>query len=139
VLMPDGRTGLLGTGLARPVDRARAEHALAALAALREDDDAAFAGAAIATGLLEEEAARSAAAILREVAAELLTGPARLDAPSLRAAGDRGLRATPRLLDAIQGAAPIPDDLWLGRTAAQLVATLARLRATHDWARLPLA
>src|SRR4051812_48430194 len=86
VLLDGDGIGLLGTGLARSVDRERVDAALDALAALRGDEPEAFAAAVSGRlGLLPEDAARRAHGLVREVAGELLLGRARLDGAALAA------------------------------------------------------
>ena len=123
LVLDDGRIGLLGVGIARPVDRARVEQALAAAAAIRAGDAAQFAAA---VGDLVPAAAYDVA---RAALGPLATGNARLDAGALRTAAE----AAPRGFGLVAEARPLPDDLWLGRAAAQLAATLAVLGAEQDW------
>jgi predicted unusual protein kinase regulating ubiquinone biosynthesis (AarF/ABC1/UbiB family) len=133
VVLPDGRIGLLGIGLARPVDRTRVGLALDALAALRGGDRDAFAHAVESAGALTEGA--TAYGLAQSVLGSLVEGAAKLDAASLR----RALReAAPALTLATQ-AMPHPDDPHLARAAGQLLATLARLEATADWPALVAA
>jgi predicted unusual protein kinase regulating ubiquinone biosynthesis (AarF/ABC1/UbiB family) len=134
--LADGGIGLLGTGLAQPVDRARVEHVLTALHALRDDDDDAFEQAIAASGILPADAAATAFDSARTVLGPMVSGPARLDADALR---ETAIRAADVAADAFALTAdvqPRPDDLWLGRLAAQLVPTLAVLEATEDWPAL---
>jgi len=134
VVTPGGELGLLGLGVARPVDRDRARRALQAWDALATGDEAAFAAVLAGEGLLDGAPAAAAYGLLRAVGGPLLDGGAqRLDAAALGALLARAGRAAPDLLAAAQDARPAPDDLALGRMAAQLVAVLARLEATADW------
>jgi ABC1 family protein len=132
----DGSLGLLGAGVARPVDRERAATALDAFAALAGDDADRFAAIVGAAGVLPEGAARDAHPVLRDVLGDLLSGPSTLDAAALLAVGDRAIAATPDLAALATAAAPQPQDLGLGRMLGQLVAVLARLEATLDWVGL---
>jgi predicted unusual protein kinase regulating ubiquinone biosynthesis (AarF/ABC1/UbiB family) len=109
VVLPEGGIGLLGAGVARPVDRARVERAIAALAAIPATH-----------------------AVLGSIA----DGPARLDAAALKELSLRGFDAAPAAFALAADADPHPDDIWLARATGHLVATLARLEATEDWPRL---
>jgi hypothetical protein len=126
LVLNDGRIGLLGVGIARAVDRGHVDRARAAAAALREQDRPAFAEA------LAELAPASAYEVAREALGPLATGRARLDAAALRAVAE----AAPQAFALVAQLCPAPDDLWLGRAAAQLAATLAVLGAEHDWLAL---
>jgi hypothetical protein len=126
LVLNDGRIGLLGVGIARAVDRGHVDRARAAAAALREQDRPAFAEA------LAELAPASAYEVAREALGPLATGRARLDAAALRAIA----AAAPQAFALVAQLCPAPDDLWLGRAAAQLAATLAVLGAEHDWLAL---
>jgi hypothetical protein len=139
VVLAGGGIGLLGAGLARAVDRSRVELALAALAALRADDATAFAGSVSAAGVLAEQAALTAHGLARCALGPLVAGPARLDASALREAALSGAGVATDAFALVPEAQPHPDDLWLGRAAGQLVATLARLEATADWPALVAA
>ena len=136
VVLADGRIGLLGAGLARSVERERAALALDALAALRADDAGALAAAVSKAGLLDEDSARRAHALARSALGPLVEGPARLDAGALRDVLVRAAGVAHGAFALVPAARPHPDDLWLARAAAQLVATLARLGADHDWPAL---
>jgi hypothetical protein len=137
VVAGDGTLALLGLGVARPVDRERARRGLDALVALADDDADVFAAVAVEQEILDEDTARAATALLREVAGELLgDAPARLDADALRPAVVRALRAAPELHAQAGAAAPRPEDLALGRMLGQLVALLGRIGATERWATL---
>jgi hypothetical protein len=136
VVKADGSLGLLGAGIARPVDRERAGQALDALDALAADDAAAFARIVSAAGLLPAAEAQEAHAVLRELLGDVLAGPVRLDVALLLDLGDRALAATPDLFALAAAASPQPQDLALGRMLGQLVAVLARLEATADWPAL---
>jgi hypothetical protein len=126
LVLNDGRIGLLGVGIARAVDRGHVDRARAAAAALREQDRPAFAEA------LAELAPASAYEVAREALGPLATGRALLDATALRAVAV----AAPQAFALVAQLSPAPDDLWLGRAAAQLAATLAVLGAEHDWLAL---
>lgn len=136
VVAPDGTLGLLGLGVARPVDRDRARLALDAFAALAGDDAVRFGEAVDASGVLPGAVASEALPVLRAIAGDLVTGPATLDAAALRQAGDRAARATPALVRLASAAAPRPEDLTLGRMLGQLIALLARLEAHENWPEL---
>lgn len=129
----DGSLGLLGAGIARPVERERAQQALDALDALASDDPAAFAKVVASSRILPAAEAREAHGVLRDLLDGLLDGPARLDAAALLGITDRALAATPRLFALAAAASPQPQDLALGRMLGQLVAVLARFGATEDW------
>jgi predicted unusual protein kinase regulating ubiquinone biosynthesis (AarF/ABC1/UbiB family) len=136
VFLPGGDLGLLGTGLARPVPRARFEPFVAAFQALAADDSAAFVAAIEELELLSAEAAQRAFGLLRELLGEFVAGPARLDA---RAIHDGTLRGYERLGDFMALAAdvtPDPTDIHGARMLGQLGATLARLEVTTDWPAL---
>ncbi|HEV3000849.1 MAG TPA: AarF/UbiB family protein [Solirubrobacteraceae bacterium] len=136
LVRPDGTLGLLGMGVARPVDRARAAQALDALGALAAGDAEAFATVVAASGVLPAAEARTAHALLRELLGDLTAGAATLDAAALRAVAGRAARAAPELAALATAAAPEPQDLALARMLAQLVAVLARFEATADWPAL---
>lgn len=134
VVLGSGGTVLLGAGNAAAVDKARAAHFLEALGALREDDRDAFVAAVSGRlALLGEKAAATAFDLMRGLLGELVEGEARLDEPALAAMGERTLARLGDLVALAAVLTPDPHDLWLGRMAAQLVATLARLEATEDW------
>ena len=134
--MPDGALGLLGAGVARPVDRDRARLALDALDALTADDPERFAKTVEGSGLLPRAEALTAHAILRELLEDFLAGPTTLDAAALLALADRAAEEMPDLFALATAAAPQPQDLALGRMLGQLVNVLARLEATEDWPAL---
>jgi hypothetical protein len=136
VVLPGGGIGLLGTGLARAVDRARVELAIDALNALRGADAAAFARAVAEAGVLPAAAAETAHRLARSALGPLVDGKAKLDAAALRAAAVRAADIAPGAFALVPEAHPQPDDLWLARAAGQLVATLARLEAAEDWPAL---
>ena len=123
LVLGDGRLGLLGVGIARTVDRASVRRGLAAGAAMRAEDRAGFVAA------VEEIAPAAAYDVARAALGPLATGPARLDATALRGLAE----AAPQAFDLVAQVRPTPDELWLGRAAAQLVGTLAVLSAEHDW------
>lgn len=126
LVLGDGRLGLLGVGIARQVARERVQRGFTAAAALRAQDRAAFADAAA------ELAPAAAYDVAHAALGPLASGPARLDAAALRAAA----QIAPRAFELAAEIRPTPDDLWLGRAAGQLAATLAVLGAEHDWLTL---
>ena len=132
IVRRDGTLALLGTGVARPVDKQRAQEALDALDALAGDDAAAFAQRVAASGLLSAEQARDAFPVLREIGGDVL-GRSRLDSEAIRVAGKRASGHVPALMRLATAASPVPDDLHLGRMLGQLTAVLARLGAEEDW------
>jgi len=139
VLLHDGRIGLLGAGVARPVDRDRVAAALDALRALRAGDEDAFAEVvAERLRLLPPDAARNAYALALDLLDGLLTGPATLDAAALRGVGERALRRLEEGLALAAVLTPQPSDLSSARSFGQVAALLARLRATEDWGALIL-
>jgi predicted unusual protein kinase regulating ubiquinone biosynthesis (AarF/ABC1/UbiB family) len=138
-LVGDGGIGLLGTGAARAVDRARLDAALDALAALRDADPPAFGAAMQRMGLLPAAAAGDAYALLDELFGPLLRGPVQLTAPVLCDLTDRALQALPRALLLTARLTPDRADLWPLRMLCQLAALLGRLDATEDWGALALA
>jgi predicted unusual protein kinase regulating ubiquinone biosynthesis (AarF/ABC1/UbiB family) len=140
VLLAGGGIGLLGTGLARPVDRDRVRAALDALSALRDGDPRAFAEAVAGRlGVLPEDAALRAYEHIRELLGDLLLGPARLDGPALATAGEQALKRLGPLLEVAAQATPHREDLAVGRSVGQLAALLSALGATEDWGALVLA
>ena len=136
VVLAEGGIGLLGAGLARPVDRERAELAIDALEGVRAGDAAAFADAVAEAGVLPPAAAGAAHGLARSALGPLVGGPAKLDAAALRAAAVRAAEIAPAAFALVPEAQPQPDDLWLARAAGQLVATLAQLEAVEDWPAL---
>lgn len=134
----DGTTVMRGAGAAVRVDRDRLDGGLDALQALREDDADAFAAALERLGLLSEQPARAAHALLRELLGALLTGPVRLDAATLADLAERGRAAVGEVAALGARAAPVPEDLATGRMLVQLFALLARLEVTEDWTALVL-
>jgi ABC1 atypical kinase-like domain len=134
VLLGAGRLGLLGTGAAVPVDRPRVEAWLRALAAVRGEQAGALARALAADlGVLATEDAEAALALARGIFGALATGPARLDAATLAAAGGRALDALPAVFDLVRRGSPVPEDAALARMLGQLALVLARLEANEDW------
>lgn len=136
VVRPDGSLGLLGAGVARPVDRDRAALALDALDALGAADADAFAAVVARAAVLPEDEARAAHRVLRALLGDFLDGPETLDAAALARAGERAIGALPDLTRIASAASPQPQDLALGRMLGQLVGVLARLEATEDWVAL---
>ena len=127
---------LLGMGLARPVDRARAQQAVDAFAAVADADPQAFASTIAVMGLMEVDAADTAYRVARRTLGDLLDGPANLDANVLREVFARGGRVASELLKLATAASPHPEDLALARALGQLLAVLSRLKVTEDWAAL---
>jgi hypothetical protein len=139
LLLPDGRVGLLGAGVARPVDRDRVGFALEALARLRERDQDGFTAAvADGLGMLPAGAALKAYALISTLAGELLVGPALLDGPALAVVGERALDHLGGALALADEVTPQPGDLAAVRSLAQVAALLSRLGATEDWGALML-
>jgi predicted unusual protein kinase regulating ubiquinone biosynthesis (AarF/ABC1/UbiB family) len=130
VVLAEGRIGLLGIGMARPVGRDRVEHLLDALAALRAADEAAFANAMASARL-----PTAAYGVAQSALGPLVVGAARLDGAALR----RILRGAVPALGLAAQAEPHPDDPHLARAAGQLLATLAPLAVTADWPELVAA
>jgi hypothetical protein len=139
VLLPGGGIGLIGPGAARAVPADRIGLWVAALSALQDRDDDAFAQALAGEGLLDVAAGREAYALVEATLGPLLlSGPARLDEGALGAAGELGFERLGELMDLAGRATPDPADLWPLRMLAQLAATLAPLGATEDWLGLGL-
>jgi ubiquinone biosynthesis protein len=107
VALADGRIGLLGVGVARPVDRERVALVLDALMALRDKDEPAF------TRATRDVVGTGAYGLAESALGPLMRGRARLDERVAAA-----LALVPRV-------DPHPDDVWLARSAVQLAATLA--------------
>jgi hypothetical protein len=140
VLMPKGRIGLLGAGLARPVDRDRTTAALAALVAWRAGDQDGFAAiVADRLDLLPTADAIKAYGLAAVVLGEVLNGPATLSGPALAAIAERGLDHLAAALQLAATVTPHPHDLAVVRSVGQLASVLARLGATEDWGALMLA
>lgn len=140
VLLPKGRVGLLGTGLARPVDRARTTAALEALVAWRADDQDGFAAViADRLALLPTADAIKAYGLAATVLDDLLNGPATLDGPALAAIAQRVLDHLSAALQLAATVTPHPHDLATVRSVGQLASVLSRLGATEDWGALMLA
>ncbi len=137
VHLPDGRTGLLGVGVARPAPRERAAASVDAFVALGEADADAFVRAVVdGLGVLDAETAREAHTVVREVLGEFVEGPAKLDGPAVAKVTARAFGRIGDLMRIAGKATPQPADLAAGRMLGQLVATLSRLEATEDWAAL---
>lgn len=131
---------LVDFGASRRVDTARLDLGLAALSALRGADEDAFIVAVIALGVLPDADSGAAAfGLLRTVAGELLTGPARLDADALLALAERAEEQLSVALALATQATLDPQDLWALRMLGTLVATLARLEVSEDWIALAIA
>ena len=135
----DGSLTLQWVGAARTVDARRLEAATGAAQALRIDDAEAFALAVKALGLLGQEDALHAHALLRDVLGPLVAGPARLDADALRAAADRTLDRAAEVVALAARVKLQPEDLWAARSLAHTVSLLARLDAEEDWLVLGVA
>ena len=138
VVVADGRIVLKRLGSARDVDADRVRAARAVIAALRDDDEAAFATAVAGTGVLSEADARRAYAVVSDLAGPHLRGPQLLDVATVGALADRAGDHLGELVDLAGRAAPDPADLWSARMVGQLVALLASLGATEDWGALAL-
>ena len=136
VFLPDGRLGLLGTGLARSVSRDRYEHFIAAFRALADDDAAAFVAALENLELLSADAAQRAFGLIRELLADFLGGPATLDAPALCRLTVSGYERLGDFLALATDVTPDPADIHAARMLGQIVATLARFEVTTDWPAL---
>ncbi|HEU4975794.1 MAG TPA: AarF/UbiB family protein [Baekduia sp.] len=140
VVLGDGRIGLLGTGVAQPVDGERVGIALEALAALRGGDQDLFAAiVAEHLELLPLDAALKAYALAVAVAGDALAGPAALDGPALAEVGERALAHLGGGLELAAVATPAAGDLAVGRSLGQLAAVLSRLGIAEDWPALVLA
>lgn len=140
VLLDRGGVGLLGAGLARPVDKARVAAALDALAAWRADDQDAFAAVVVDRLALLPSApeATDAYVLGATVLGDVLAGEARLDGPALAAIAGRGLEQLAAALALAAVVRPDPRDLAIVRSLGQLASTLSRLGATEDWGGLIL-
>jgi predicted unusual protein kinase regulating ubiquinone biosynthesis (AarF/ABC1/UbiB family) len=140
VLMSEGRVGLLGAGLARPVARDRTAAALEALVAWRAGDQDGFATiVADRLALLPTADALKAYGLAAVVLGEILNGPTTLDGPALAAIAQRGLDHLTAALQLAATVTPHPHDLAVVRSVGQLASVLARLGATEDWGALMLA
>jgi predicted unusual protein kinase regulating ubiquinone biosynthesis (AarF/ABC1/UbiB family) len=140
VLMPKGQVGLLGAGLARPVDRDRTVAALEALVAWRAGDQDTFAAiVADRLELLPTADAIKAYGLAAVVLGEILGRPTVLDGPALAAIAERGLDHLTAALKLAATVTPHPHDLAVLRSVGQLASVLARLGATEDWGALMLA
>jgi ubiquinone biosynthesis protein len=139
VLLDGDAIGLIGPGASRAVPRERIGGWIATLEALQARDEAAFAAALEAQGLLPAGAARAAyAEVEHALGPLLLNGPAVLDDAALAAAGDRALERVDAIVAIAGQATPDPADLWPLRMLAQLAALLATLGAEEDWLELAL-
>lgn len=136
----DGTLVLLGTGAARPFPRERLTAYLTALAALRSEDQDAFAHAVGQDlQLLPADDALKAYALVSMIAEGALTQPTRLDPALLLDVEQRALEHVGAGLALAATVTPDPADLALARSLGQLTATLAGLGATEDWGALALA
>ena len=139
VLLDAGGVGLLGAGLARPVDRDRVTAGLETLVAWRAGDQDAFAAiVADRLGLLPTADAIKAYALSSVVVGGMLTDEARLDGPALAAMADRALAHVNAGLTLAATVTPHPHDLAVARSVGQLASVLSRLGATEDWGGLIL-
>jgi ubiquinone biosynthesis protein len=139
VLLDQGGVGLLGAGVARPVDRARVAAALDALVAFRSEDQDGFAAiVGERLGLLPATPALKAYALVAVVAGELLRGEARLDGAALASAGTRAFDHLGSALALAADVTPAPGDLAVARSVGQLASVLSRLGATEDFGGLML-
>jgi ubiquinone biosynthesis protein len=140
VVLDGGGVGLLGAGLARPVDRDRITAALEALVAWRADDQDAF--AATVAGrlqLLPAEDALKASALGSVVLGEILNKAMVLDNSALADIGERAIAHMSAGLALADVVTPQPHDLAVVRSVGQLASVLARLGADEDWGGLVLA
>jgi hypothetical protein len=136
----DGTLVLLGTGAARPFPRARLDAYLTALAALRSEDQDAFAHTVSQDlQLLPPDDALKAYALVALLDDGTLTRPTRIDAAFLLDGERRALEHVGAGLALAATVTPDPADLALARSLGQLGATLAHLGATADWGALALA
>lgn len=140
LLLKSGGLALLGTGAARPFPRERHAAYLAALAALRSDDQDAFAHTvAQDLQLLPPAEALKAYALIAVLDADrALMQPTRLDPALLLDTERRALEHVGAGLALAATVTPDPSDLALARSLGQLAATLAHLGATEDWGALVL-
>jgi hypothetical protein len=139
VLLDRGGVGLLGAGLARPVDRARVGATLDALVAWRAGDQDAFAAVvAQRLKLLPQPDALKASGLGAVVLGDILSGEAVLDGPALAAIAGRGLEHLTAALALAAVVTPEPHDLAVLRSVGQLASVLSRLGATEDWGGLIL-
>jgi predicted unusual protein kinase regulating ubiquinone biosynthesis (AarF/ABC1/UbiB family) len=139
VLLDRGGVGLLGSGLARPVDRQRIAALLDALVAFRSEDQDGFAAiVAERLGLLPPAAALKAYALIAVVLGDLLRGEARLDGAALASAGTRAFDHLGSALALAADVTPQPNDLAVARSVGQLASVLSRLGATEDFGGLML-
>jgi hypothetical protein len=139
VLLADGRVGLLGTGVGRPVPRERAEPTLAGVRALRHGDRSGFTAAARELGVLRGGAAEEAFGHAQATVGHLLGGPARLDGAALALGAERALERLGPLVSLAGQATPQGVDLPVVRMLVQLAALLSRLGVEEDWAELAAA
>jgi hypothetical protein len=139
VLLDAGGIGLLGTGLARPIDRARVTAGLEALVAWRAGDQDTFAAVvADRLGLLPPADAIKAYALSSVILGGMLNDEARLDGPALAAMADRAIEHVNAGLTLAATVTPHPHDLAVARSVGQLASVLSRLGATEDWGGLIL-
>lgn len=139
VLLDAGGVGLLGAGVARPVDRDRVSAALDALVAYRAGDQDGFAAVvADRLQLLPTGDALKASALSAVILGDLLSGEARLDGPALAGVIQRALEHLTAGLALAATVTPHPHDLAIARSIGQLASVVARLDATEDWGGLML-
>lgn len=139
LVIDGGRLAVLDYGAVRPVEPARADHALAAVEGFAADDATALGGALERLGHLPAEHGETALALARHVLGELGGAePSRLDSRTFVAAGRRGAQRPEQTSELITAASLPPEDLWSGRAVAALFATIARVGATAPWRELVL-
>ena len=131
-----GRLWILDFGASRRVAPERVALAAAALDALAAGDARRLARLVAEIGWLAEADAHDGHTIAHRVLEPFLEGPARLDADSARAAGERALAHEEALLDLAGRGSVAPEDLWPLRMLGGLGATLTALGAECDWVAL---
>jgi hypothetical protein len=140
VLLDRGGVGLLGAGVARPVDRARVGIALEVLTTWRAGDQDGFAARVAdgGLGLLPHADAIKAYGLAAVLLGDVLNGEALLDGPALAGIADRALAHLTAALKLAAVVTPHPHDLAVARSIGQLASVLSRLGATEDWGGLML-
>ena len=139
LLMADGRLAVLDFGAVRRVPAARVDEALVALAAFLAGEGEALGASLGRLGWLPEEVGTSALVLGRELLAEHLDGPSRIDAQTVVATGERAYAHVEAIWPLAQVASPPPEDLWPLRMLGSLFAVLARLGVEEDWPALVAA
>ena len=139
VLRPGGGIGLIGPGTARAAEPARLDASIAALEAVRDGDDDAFAAAVERLGLLPAGAAGEARPHVDAILGPLISGPARVEDAALAGAGERALDRLDELMRLAVRATPDPADLWPARMLGQLASLLALLEVEDEWLGLAIA